>query len=245
MELEKVRILGKPVHLVDMQQAVEYLRRHASGEEQPAEKQFVLAMNPEKIMKAREDAQLSGIIENRATLLIADGVGLVLAGKIRGLPPIPRVTGVGLFEELAGAAAEDGSRVFLYGAKEPVVEKAAEVLRQRYPGLVIAGIQHGYEKDTELITARIKEAQPDYLFVALGSPGQEKWIARHLDDLPVKVVMGVGGSFDVLTGNVKRAPEWFQKKGLEWLYRLVSQPTRAKRMLNLPKFLWLAIFSRD
>lgn len=245
MELEKVRILGKPVHLVDMQQAVAYLRRHATGEAQPAKKQFVLAMNPEKIMKAREDEQLSRIIEKRATLLIADGVGLVLAGKIRGLPPIKRVTGVGLFEELARVAAEDGSRVFLYGAKEPVVEKAAEILRQRYPGIVIAGTQHGYEKDTELVTARIREAEPDYLFVALGSPGQEKWIARHIDELPVKVFMGVGGSFDVLAGNIKRAPEWFQKMGLEWFYRLVSQPTRARRMLNLPKFLWLAIFSRE
>jgi len=245
MEFEKVRILGKPVHLVDMEQAVNYLRRHASGEEKRGKKQFVLAMNPEKIMKAREDSELSKIIEKKATLLIADGVGLVLAGKIRGLPAIPRVTGVGLFERLTAAAAEDGSSVFLYGAKEPVVEKAAEVLRQRHPGIKIAGIQHGYEKDTEAVAAKIKQAHPDYLFVALGSPGQEKWIGRHIDSLPVKVVMGVGGSFDVLAGNVKRAPEWCQKRGLEWLYRLVSQPTRAKRMLNLPKFLMLVIFSRQ
>ena len=241
MELPRVRILGKPVHLVNMEEAVAYLRQQVSG----GGKQFVLAMNPEKIMKAREDAELSRIIEKKATLLIADGVGLVYAGKVRGLSPIPRVTGVGLFEALAAAAAEDGSSVYLYGAAEPVVTKAAEVLRQRYPGLKIAGIQNGYEKDNELVVAGIKKARPDYLFVALGSPGQEKWIAGNLNALPVKVAMGVGGTFDVLAGNVKRAPEWAQKYGLEWLCRLVKQPTRAGRMLNLPKFLWLVLFSRE
>lgn len=240
MEIKLVRILGKPVHLVDMEQAVAFLRQQAAYDS----KQFVLAMNPEKIMKAREDSQLSNIIENKATLLIADGVGLVVAGKIRGLPPIPRVTGVGLFERLVEAAADDGRSVFLYGAAEPAVVKAAQVLKQRHPGLCIAGIQHGYEKDAELIVQRIKESQPDFLFVALGSPGQEKWIARHLDQLPVKVAMGVGGTFDVLAGNVKRAPEWAQKFGLEWLLRLLKQPTRVKRMLNLPKFLLLVIFTR-
>lgn len=245
MELQKVRILGKPVHLVDMDQAAAYLRRHVSGAEGHKKKQFVLAMNPEKIMKAREDDQLSKIIEKKATLLIADGVGLVLAGKIRGLPPIPRVTGVGLFEKLVAGAAEDGSSIYLYGAREAVVEKAAEVLRRQYPGLSIAGTQHGYEKDKELVLDRIREVHPDYLFVALGSPGQEKWIAENIDRLPVKVVMGVGGTFDVIAGNVKRAPQWTQKLGLEWLYRFLKQPSRAKRMLNLPKFLFLAIFARN
>ncbi|HHX95703.1 MAG TPA: WecB/TagA/CpsF family glycosyltransferase [Clostridia bacterium] len=240
MKLQQVRILGKPVHLVDMEQAVSYLRSQTSA----GHKEFVLAMNPEKIMKAREDDQLSRIIEKKATLLIADGVGVVLAGKVRGLPPIPRVTGVGLFEELTAAAAEDGSSIFLYGAAEHVVERAAEVLKERYPQLTIAGIQHGYEKDEELVVSRIQEARPDYLFVALGSPAQEKWISRNLKRLPVKLAMGVGGTFDVLAGNVKRAPEWAQKWGVEWLYRFVKQPSRAKRMLNLPKFMWLVLFTR-
>ena len=241
MELQKVHILGKPVHLVDMEQAVSYLRSQSAG----GSKEFVLAMNPEKVMKAREDAELSRIIDRKATLLIADGVGLVLAGKIRGLPPIRRVTGVGLFQRLVQSAAEDDRSVFLYGAKKEVVEKAAQVLGQNYPGLRIVGTQDGYEKDQNLVFSKIKEAKPDYLFVALGSPAQEKWIAANLDRLPAKVFMGVGGTFDVVAGNVKRAPEWSQKTGLEWLYRLVTQPSRAKRMLNLPKFLFLAIFARE
>lgn len=240
MGLKSVRILGKPVHLIGMKEASAYLRRQASQ----GEKQFVLAMNPEKIMKSREDGQLADIIEKQATLLIADGVGLVIAAKILGLPKISRVTGVGLFEEMVAAAAEDGRSVFLYGARDNVVRKAAEVLRQMHPGLDIAGIQHGYEPDDALVAARVKEARPDFLFIALGSPRQEKWISRYLNELPVKLVMGVGGSFDVLAGNVKRAPRWVQRLGLEWFYRLVTQPSRAKRMLNLPKFLLLVIAHR-
>lgn len=241
MEFQKVHILGKPFHIVNLEQAVSYLRDKVAADS----KEFVLAVNPEKVMRAREDAELSRIMERKATLLIPDGVGLAVAGKIRGMPPIERVTGVGLFEELVQAAAEDGSSIFMYGAKEEVVEKAAEVLSQRHPKLNIAGIQNGYEKDNDLILSRIQEAKPDYLFVALGSPTQEKWIASNLNKLPVKVVMGVGGTFDVVAGNVKRAPEWAQKYGLEWLYRFVTQPSRGKRMLNLPKFLLLAIFARE
>lgn len=240
MQLEAIHILGKPVHLVDMAGAVAFLREQAAL----GNKQFVLAMNPEKIMKAREDAQLAEIIQHRATLLIADGVGLVIAAKILGLPRVSRVTGVGLFEEMVAVAAQDGRSVFLYGAAEPVVSKAAEVLRQQYPSLSVAGIQHGYEPDGQVVAERIKEAQPDFLFTALGSPKQEKWIAAHLEELPVKLVMGVGGTFDVLAGNVKRAPRWVQKLGLEWLHRLLKQPSRAKRMLSLPKFLLLVIASR-
>ncbi|MBO8129073.1 MAG: WecB/TagA/CpsF family glycosyltransferase [Peptococcaceae bacterium] len=204
-------------------------------------KQFVIAQNPEKIMKSLQDEELSAIMEKKATLLIADGVGLVIAGRILGLPPISRVTGVGLFEEMVKAANEEGKKVFLYGAAAQVVKKTGEILQQRYPNLRIVGTQDGYEKDMEKIITKIQQAKPDYLFVALGSPRQEKWIAKYFDRLPVQLAMGVGGTFDVLTGNVKRAPVLMQKIGLEWLYRLLKQPSRAKRMINLPKFLWRVI----
>jgi N-acetylglucosaminyldiphosphoundecaprenol N-acetyl-beta-D-mannosaminyltransferase len=169
--------------------------------------------------------------------LIADGIGLVVAGKVLGLPPIPRVTGVGLFEEMVKVANQDKKKIYLYGASPEVCEKAGNVLQTRYPELQVVGTQHGFEKDTSVIIQRIQDAQPDYLFVALGTPRQEKWIAQHLDVLPVQLVMGVGGTFDVLTGNVKRAPVFMQKLGLEWLHRLLKQPTRAGRMMNLPRFL--------
>jgi N-acetylglucosaminyldiphosphoundecaprenol N-acetyl-beta-D-mannosaminyltransferase len=239
-DITEVSILQKPVHAVDMNKAVQILRKRIEN----GQKQFIIAQNPEKIMKSLEDQELSNIIENKATLLIADGVGLVIAGKLLGLPKIPRVTGVGLFEELVKVADQDQKKVYLYGASPEVCRRAGEVLKERYPSLQIVGTQDGYEQDTSLILQRIQEAAPDYLFVALGTPRQEKWIAQHLEQLPVQLVMGVGGTFDVLTGNVKRAPVWMQKMGLEWLHRLLKQPTRAGRMINLPKFLWRVITSR-
>lgn len=240
MELQKVRILNKPVHIVNIEQAVQYLKQQT----EQGNKQFVIAQNPEKIMKALEDQELSSIIEDKATLLIADGIGLVIAGKLLSLPPIPRVTGVGLFEEILKTADQERKSIFLYGAKPEVVAKAGEVIQDKYPNLVLAGTQDGYEQDIDVIINKIQNVKSDYLFVALGSPRQEKWIATYLDKLPVQLVMGVGGSLDVLTGQVKRAPVWMQKTGLEWFHRLITQPTRAKRMLNLPKFLLKVIRSR-
>lgn len=240
IEVKEVRILNKPVHLINTQDAVQLLRQRMES----GEKQFIIAQNPEKIMKSREDEELSSIIENKATLLIADGIGLVIAGRILRLPPITRVTGVGLFEEMVTLANQEKKKVFLYGASPEVNQKAAQILQKRYPDLLVAGRIDGFEQDTEHIIRKIQETQPDYLFVALGTPRQEKWIAEYLDQLPVQLVMGVGGSLDVLTGNVKRAPVWMQKLGIEWLHRLLKQPTRVGRMMNLPKFLWQVIKSR-
>lgn len=240
MEVKEVRILNKPVHLINIEEAVQILHQRMGN----GQKQFVIAQNPEKIMKSREDKELSSIIEDKATLLIADGVGLVIAGRILGHPPISRVTGVGLFEEMLSLANQEKKRVFLYGSSPDVNQKAAQILQQRYQHLQVVGRQDGFEQNSEHIIRKIQESQPDYLFVALGTPRQEKWIAEYLNQLPVQLVMGVGGSFDVLTGNVKRAPRWMQKLGIEWLHRLLKQPTRAGRMMNLPKFLWQVIKSR-
>lgn len=240
MVLQKVNILDRPVHLCNMDQAIEYLKEQIIANS----KQFVIAQNPEKIMKSLEDDELTSIIKNKATLLIADGVGLVYAGKILGLPPILRVTGVGLFTQMINLADTDSKKIFLYGAKREVVEEAGEVIKNKHPNIAQIFTQDGYENDNEKIIAKINDAKPDYLFVALGSPAQEKWIANHIDRLDVKLVMGVGGSFDVLTGNVKRAPVFMQKLGLEWLHRLIKQPSRIFRMKNLPRFLWRVIRSR-
>ncbi len=240
MELQSIHILNMPVHLCNMAMAKGYLDQNILI----GEKQFIIAQNPEKIMKELKDEELASIVKNKATLLIADGIGLVYAGKILGLPHICRVTGVGLFEELLEVANLNEKRVFLYGAKPEVIDKVKKVVESRYPYLILAGTQDGFEEDNELIIQKINEAKPDYLFVALGSPAQEKWIATHIDRLSVKLVMGVGGTFDVLTGRIKRAPEFMQKRGLEWLYRLFKQPSRIKRMLNLPWFLIKVIFSK-
>ncbi|GAB4242210.1 MAG: hypothetical protein Kow00129_00530 [Thermoleophilia bacterium] len=229
---ETVRILGKPAHVVSMSQAVSYLTEQVER----GNKQFVVAQNPEKVMRALEDEELSEIMEQKATLLIPDGTGLVLAARVLGLAKMVRVTGVGLFDELLRAADQGRKRVFLFGAAPGVPEKVREELARRYPGIEVCGCRHGYEVDTEAVVEQISAVRPDYLFVALGSPRQEKWIAENLDRLQVGLAMGVGGSFDVLAGEVKRAPAWTQRLGLEWLYRLVTQPSRLRRQANLPRF---------
>jgi N-acetylglucosaminyldiphosphoundecaprenol N-acetyl-beta-D-mannosaminyltransferase len=196
----------------------------------------IIAVNPEKVIAANKDAQLMTLI-NESTYQIPDGVGVLLASKLRGGGIRSRVTGVDMMDKLVEMAATHGDRVFFYGAKREVVEQAAANLQATYPMLIVAGIQDGYEQDEELVVQRIQEAKADILFVAMGSPKQELWIRRNKERLGVKVYQGVGGSFDVFAGHVKRAPKAFRQLGLEWFYRLASDPKRIKRQMALPRFL--------
>lgn len=200
------------------------------------EKSLIVAINPEKIMKAKDDPALKKLL-NEAEFQIPDGIGVILASKLQKGNIIERVTGIDLMMRICEEAAKRQKRVFLYGAKPGVAATAAEKLKELYPGIQIAGVQHGYEKDNEKVVAAINEAKPDILFVAMGSPKQENWINANRDRLYPIIYQGVGGSFDVLAGNVKRAPEFFQKIGLEWFYRLMLEPKRIKRQMALPKFL--------
>lgn len=200
------------------------------------EKSLVVAINPEKLMKAKEDQALKDLL-NRAEFQIPDGIGVILASKLNKGNIKSRVTGIDMMDRIVREAARTGKSIFLYGAKPGVAESAAEALKFTYASLQIAGIQDGYEKDNEKVIQKINEAKPDILFVAMGSPRQEEWIEANRDKLHPSLYQGVGGSFDVLAGNVKRAPGFFQKTGLEWFYRLAKEPTRLKRQLVLPKFL--------
>lgn len=200
------------------------------------EKSLVVAINPEKLMKAKEDQALKDLL-NRAEFQIPDGIGVILASKLNKGNIKSRVTGIDMMDRIVREAARTGKSIFLYGAKPGVAESAAEALKFTYASLQIAGIQDGYEKDNEKVIQKINEAKPDILFVAMGSPRQEEWIEANRDKLHPSLFQGVGGSFDVLAGNVKRAPGFFQKTGLEWFYRLAKEPTRLKRQLVLPKFL--------
>lgn len=204
----------------------------------------IIAVNPEKVIAANKDAQLMTLI-NESTYQIPDGVGVLLASKVKGGSIRSRVTGVDMMDRLVQMAAAHGDRVFFYGAKREVVEQAAANLKASYPALIVAGIQDGYEQDEELVVQRIQEAQADLLFVAMGSPKQELWIRRNKDRLGVKVYQGVGGSFDVFAGHVKRAPKAFRKLGLEWLYRLGADPKRIKRQMALPRFLIRILLHRE
>lgn len=197
---------------------------------------LVVAINPEKIMKAKEDPSLMKLL-NDAEIQIPDGIGVILASKLQSGQITSRVTGVDMMLRLCEEAAQRHKPIFLYGGKPGVAEKVKLKLEQLYPAINIVGIQDGYEKDNAKVCEKINAAKPDLLFVAMGSPRQENWINDNRDALHPTIFQGVGGSFDVLAGNVKRAPEIYQKTGTEWLYRLAKEPSRFKRQMALPKFL--------
>jgi N-acetylglucosaminyldiphosphoundecaprenol N-acetyl-beta-D-mannosaminyltransferase len=199
-------------------------------------KSFIVAINPEKIMKAQEDEDLKELL-NKADYQIPDGIGVILASKLKRGSIRERVTGIDMMLTLCKEAAKKGKSVFLYGASPGIADAAKEELKKQIPSLLIAGTLNGYEKDESVIKTTINEANPDIIFVALGSPTQENWILRNMSELAPSIYQGVGGSFDVISGRIKRAPAFFQKLGLEWLFRLIKEPWRWKRQLLLPKFL--------
>ncbi|MGF7534896.1 WecB/TagA/CpsF family glycosyltransferase [Bacillus mexicanus] len=199
-------------------------------------KSFIVAINPEKIMQGTQDPKLKELL-NSATYQIPDGYGVVILSKKQNGNIKERVTGCDLFQQLCETASKENKSVFLYGAKPGVAAKTKEILEKRNPGLRIVGVIDGYEKDQEYIKKTINNAKPDFLFVALGSPRQEKWIEQNMEQLNAHIFQGVGGSFDVVSGNLERAPLWMQKIGLEWLYRVFLQPKRIGRIFKLLMFL--------
>lgn len=229
------RVLGCRLDSLTLAEALERIEKFiASGTPH-----HIVTLNAEIAYRASRDSGLLDII-NRAGLVTPDGAGVVWAARFLGTPVPERVTGVDLVEALAARAAKKGWRLFFYGAAPGVAEKARDRLLSRYPGLKISGTAHGYlpPREEEDLLARLKALRPDILLVALGAPKQERWIARHLEELGIPVAIGVGGALDVLAGEARRAPLWMQRKGMEWLYRLLKDPKRVKRMMALPKFIW-------
>jgi N-acetylglucosaminyldiphosphoundecaprenol N-acetyl-beta-D-mannosaminyltransferase len=199
-------------------------------------KSFIVAINPEKIMKAQEDRELKSLL-NQATYQIPDGIGVILASKLKKGRIRERVTGIDMMLKLCKEAMNNGKRIFLYGAKPGIADEAKAKLEEMFPGILIVGTLNGYEKNEEVIERTINDSGAEIVFVALGSPAQENWIIAHKEKLNPSVYQGVGGSFDVISGRLNRAPAVFQKFGLEWLYRLLKEPWRWKRQLELPRFL--------
>lgn len=200
------------------------------------QKTFVITANPEIVMRANKSRELMKHIQ-LATFVVADGIGIVKAAKILKQPLPERVTGYDTMIELLKIANKNSYKIFLIGAKQKTLKKAIEKINTDYPNIKIVGSQDGYFNwEDNDISERIMQLQPDITFVALGSPKQEKWIANNISYFKHGIFIGVGGSFDVISGTVKRAPVLFQKLNLEWLYRLIKQPSRWKRMLVLPQF---------
>lgn len=228
----KETVLGIKVNTENYDELIEQIFERINTKQ----KSLIVAINPEKIIKAKKDPALAKLL-NEAEFQIPDGIGVILASKIQKGQIRSRVTGVDLMMRICEEAAKRQKSIFLYGGKPGIAATAAEKLKQLYPGIQIAGVQHGYEKDNEKVVEKINNAKPDILFVAMGSPKQENWINANRDRLYPTIYQGVGGSFDVLAGNVKRAPVAFQKLGLEWFYRLLKEPKRIKRQIKLPLFL--------
>ncbi|HEV2472839.1 MAG TPA: WecB/TagA/CpsF family glycosyltransferase [Chthonomonadales bacterium] len=200
--------------------------------------QQVVTVNTEFVMEAQRNSAFREAI-NAAALVVADGVGIVWATRLRGTPVPERITGTDTVMDVAKRCARSGYRLYLLGAAPGVAELAAERLQAIAPGLEIAGTYAGSPapEEEDGIVERLNAARADVLCVAYGAPAQELWIRRNLERLPVAVAMGVGGAFDFLSGRQRRAPRIMQRLGLEWLYRLYREPWRWRRMLAIPQFM--------
>jgi N-acetylglucosaminyldiphosphoundecaprenol N-acetyl-beta-D-mannosaminyltransferase len=238
----RIRILDLPVDAITYE---EWLKLIEQWVNKPADSpHHVCTINPEFIMIALQDVNFFNIL-SRADLCVPDGVGLLWAAKYLGHPLPERVTGSDGVPKIAARAAEKGWRLFFLGAAPGVADQAAAVLRAKHAGLQIVGTYSGSPAPNEenALVEMVNASNADILFVAYGAPEQDKWIARNLPRLRVKMAMGVGGSFDFIAGIVPRAPLWMRRIGLEWLFRLYLQPWRIMRMMRLPRFV-LAVMLR-
>lgn len=231
--MNSFKILGVPVHPYTMNGVVEELDKRLQQQEQT----FVVTANAEIIMACQEDEAYNRIVSN-AEVVLPDGAGAVWAGRHLGNKVPERVAGFDLYLELMQLSAQKGYKAFFFGSAPGVAEAAKEVCEKRFPGVQIVGCRNGFFKDTDIpaIIDEINKSGAQLLFAALGAPKQEKWLAQYREKLNPIVLMGIGGSFDVLAGKMERAPKWMQDASLEWLFRLYKQPSRFMRMMALPKF---------
>jgi len=238
---EPVKILDVPVHPLTMGEAVSALEESITSGEQA----FVVTANAEIIMMCQEDAGYKKIVSQDAQLVLPDGAGAVWAGRHLGYKIPERVAGFDLYCQLLDKAAQKGYKAFFFGGSPGIAEAAKAKSEELYPGVQVVGCRNGYfkEEESQAIIDEINASGADMLFAALGAPKQEKWLVRYREQLKPKILMGIGGSFDVFAGKMERAPKWMQDASLEWLFRLYKQPSRFMRMMALPKFVLRVVFS--
>lgn len=231
--MNKVNILGVKVDRIGINDAADKIFGFLSGNECAK----IYTPNSEIIMMGYNDKNFAKIL-NEANILTADGIGVVKAAQILKNPVPERAAGFDIACRLLDKLSKSDYKLFLFGGKPGIAELAAEKLTDKYPGLKICGTRNGYfrPEETPEIIEEINNSGADVVFVCLGAPKQEQWIHENADKLKTKAALGVGGSLDVFAGTVERAPEFYCKHGLEWFYRLVKEPWRAKRMTALPKF---------
>lgn len=240
----KVRILGIDVDNIDVDEAGQITKELIENSNKTCK--VIVAPNTEFIMMAQKDEEFYNILRD-ADLATPDSVGVMIGSKLQKKPLKQRIPGQMYFRKVLEVGEKEGWTFYLLGGKGDVPALAAENVKKIYPNLKIVGYHEGFfEKDSEEdVIAEINKLQPNVLFVAMGAPIQEKWIAKHKDELKVDVAAGQGGTFDYEAGKIKRAPVIFQKLGIEWFWRLILQPSRIFRMIVLPIYLMKIIFTKD
>ena len=230
--MNRVNVLGVGIDNLTLSEAVDkalsLISEHRCA--------YMVTPNPEIVMAAWDDPKVSKAIEN-ADLVIPDGVGVMQAARILGTPLREHMPGIDAATEIIKRLASRGGSVFLYGARPGVAEKAAERMKQCFPGLVICGTNDGYGNDDGAVVSKINAAKPDFVMVCLGVPKQELWMAKHAAKLDAGLMAGLGGTIDVFSGQVKRAPLIWQKLNLEWLYRCFEEPKRFRKIKRIPQFI--------
>lgn len=242
--MDKVSIFGVEIFNVTFNEAKEILISLLKKDSA----QKIFTPNTEIVMECKENPKLRELI-NSAELVVPDGIGLIYGSRIRKKPLKERVTGFDLSMELLEIAQDQELSLYLLGAKEGIAEEAVKNIKEKYNKIKIAGYHHGYflrnpEEEKEIIS-EINETKPDIVFVGLGFPKQEEWIAENSENLKTKILIGNGGVIDILSGKSKRAPDIFIKLGLEWFYRLIKEPSRITRQLAIPKFLFNIIIDKN
>lgn len=235
---EKVDMHGVMIDNVTMDEALDKVLSMLKGQTP----QKIFTPNSEIIMQAIREPELKHILNN-AELVVPDGAGVILASRIMKNELKEKVSGIDLVKRILANTKERPTSFYILGGKPGVAEKASINILYDYPKAKILGYRNGYFDENEVpeIIQQINESKAEILLVGLGAPKQEKWIHQYAGELNCKILMGIGGSIDVFAGTAKLAPEFMRKAGLEWLYRLIKEPKRAKRMLDLPRFILLTL----
>ncbi len=233
------KILNYSIFNKGKQELMDYIRGF--------EKINIISGNPEVLYNGIKHKELYDIFTESTSVIIPDGIGTVLAAKIARQPVQEKIAGIETMMLVIEMCAREGKGIYLLGAKEEVVRGCVKTLREKYPELLILGWHNGYfdiDNCSDIIED-IKNKKPEALFAAMGSPRQDMFILKYMKELPCRVFMGVGGSFDVISGNIQRAPDWMIKLGLEWLYRVFKEPWRIKRLSAIPKFLIMVFLHKE
>jgi N-acetylglucosaminyldiphosphoundecaprenol N-acetyl-beta-D-mannosaminyltransferase len=242
MNQDRVSILGCEIDRLDMADTLEHCRAAIDGRRYTQH----VAINAAKLVTLRQQPELREVVE-RCHLINADGQAIVWASRLLGDPLPERVAGVDLMQELLALAERAGYRVYILGAREEVLRTALATLHERHPKLVVAGAHHGYfaEDESPAVADEVRASRPDILFVAMSSPRKEQWLGRFGESLGVPLVMGVGGAIDIVAGVTRRAPELWQRLGVEWLYRLLQEPRRMFRRYLVTNAQFSVLLARE